>query len=181
MQALNFHGKEISYEIRPSRRARRLGLTVYAGGRLVVTVPIGGSEDIEQFIYRHGRWVLSAQQRLSGKKRLPGGIKDYRANRVSAYSLALERLKHFNKFYRFKIGRVTIRNTRTRWGSCTRKGNLSFSYKLVHLSPELADYIIVHELCHLNEFNHSPAFWALVGKTVPQYKSLRKRLRSFVH
>lgn len=181
MHSVELNGKAISYEIRPSRRARRLGLTVYPGGRLVVTIPISSSEDIEAFIRRHAAWILSSMHRQSGKKRLPGGIRDYRANRLSAHELVQERIKHFNATYRFKLGKITIRDTRTRWGSCSRTGNLSFSYKLVHVSPELADYIIVHELCHLKEFNHSEKFWKLVGKSIPQYKTYRKQLRSFVH
>ena len=181
MHSVELNNKAVSYEIRPSRRARRLGLTVYPGGRLVVTMPFSSTEDPEAFIRRHAAWVTHSMGRLSGKKRLPGGVKDYRENRMSAHELVAERIKHFNARYRFKVGKITIRNTRTRWGSCSKKGALSFSYKLVHLSPELSDYIIVHELCHLKEFNHSPAFWRLVGKTIPQYKSLRGRLRSFVH
>ena len=181
MQQIELNGSIIPYEIRPSRRARRLGLTVYPGGRLVVTVPVTLSEDIEGFIRRHQRWVLGATRRFAGKRRLPGGLKDYRENRETALSLIRERIAHFNTVYRYKVRNITIRNMKTRWGSCSRKRNLSFSYKLVHLSPELADYIIVHELCHLKEFNHSEAFWKLVGKTIPQYKSLRRALRSFVH
>ncbi len=181
MHAVELNGREINYEIRPSRRARRLGLTVYPGGRLVVTIPHGSSEDLAHFISRHSHWVLKAIGRQAGKKRLPGGVKDYLANRISALDLVSERIKHFNEYYKFKVGRVTIRNTRSRWGSCSKNGNLSFSYKLVHLDLELVDYVIVHELCHLKEFNHSPRFWALVGKTIPQYKSIKKSLRSFVH
>jgi predicted metal-dependent hydrolase len=181
VHSLELNGQKISYEIRPSRRARRLGLTVYPGGRLVVTMPVSSTEDPEGFIQRHALWVQQSMRRQAGKKRLPGGVKDYRENRMSAHQLVSERIKHFNTIYRFKIGKVTIRNTKSRWGSCSRNGNLSFSYKLVHLSPELVDYIIVHELCHLKEFNHSERFWKLVGKTIPQYKSLRHALRAFIH
>ena len=181
MHSIELHGKSVSYEIRPSRRARRLGLTVYAGGRLVVTVPVSSTEDYEAFIRRHAGWIVQAMTKLSGKRRLPGGAKDYRENRLSAHELVQERIKHFNAYYRFKINKVTIRNIRSRWGSCSKSGNLSFSYKLVHLAPELVDYIIVHELCHLKEFNHSEKFWNLVGKTIPQYKTYRRQLRSFVH
>jgi len=97
--------------------------------------------------------------------------------REQARGFVLERLAYFNQFYNFKINRVAIKNTSTRWGSCSSKGNLNFNYKIIYLKPELADYLIVHELCHLGEFNHSSKFHALVAKTIPNYVSINKELR----
>jgi predicted metal-dependent hydrolase len=71
---------------------------------------------------------------------------------------------------------------KSRWGSCSRKKNLNFNYKLIQLPLELADYIVVHELCHLQEFNHGQGFWNLVGETIPDYKARRDELRKkFIH
>ena len=83
----------------------------------------------------------------------------------------------FNKFYKFEINRIAIKNTSTRWGSCSSMGNLNFNYKIIYLRPALADYLIVHELCHLGELNHSKRFWALVQKTIPDYVNINKELR----
>ena len=88
------------------------------------------------------------------------------------------RISYFNKFYNFEINRVAIKNTKSRWGSCSSKGNLNFNYKIIYLKPELADYLIVHELCHLGEFNHSKRFADLVSKTIPNYDKVNKELRS---
>ena len=87
------------------------------------------------------------------------------------------RISYFNKFYNFKINRIAIKNTKTRWGSCSSKKNLNFNYKIIYLRPELADYLIVHELCHLGELNHSKRFWALVSKTIPNYTIINKELK----
>ena len=87
------------------------------------------------------------------------------------------RLSFFNKFYNFEINRIAIKNTSTRWGSCSSKANLNFNYKIIYLRTELADYLIVHELCHLGELNHSKRFWALVEKTIPNYVDLNKEIR----
>ena len=76
-----------------------------------------------------------------------------------------------------KYNRVAIRNQRGRWGSCTSRKNLNFNYRLLDLSPELRDYIIVHELCHLKELNHGKAFWDLVSKAIPQAKKLNQAAR----
>jgi predicted metal-dependent hydrolase len=87
------------------------------------------------------------------------------------------RLRHFNATYGYALRKVFIKNHKSRWGSCSEKGNLNFNYKLIYLPAEIADYIIVHELCHLAEFNHSSRFWALVERSVPEHKRIRRRLR----
>lgn len=98
-------------------------------------------------------------------------------HKESARALVHQKLLHFNAFYGFEFNRVAIRNQRSRWGSCSKQGNLNFNYKIVLLPEHLADYIIVHELCHLQEMNHSPKFWELVAQTIPDYTARRKQLR----
>ena len=88
------------------------------------------------------------------------------------------RILHFNSYYGHTLGKIFIKNHKSRWGSCSGKGNLNFNYKVVLLPLPIADYIIVHELCHLQEFNHSAKFWALVGETIPDYVVRRKQLRA---
>lgn len=102
----------------------------------------------------------------------------YLQNKEKARTLILERLDYFNKYYDFEYNRVSIRNQRTRWGSCSSKGNLNFNYKILFLPMQLADYIIVHELCHVKELNHSKNFWSLVQKTIPDYKQYRKHVKT---
>src|SRR5690242_13710613 len=97
-------------------------------------------------------------------------------HKEAARALVRARLDYFNRHYGFVWGRIAIKNHKSRWGSCSRKGNLNFSYRIVYLPPEVADYIVIHELCHLGEFNHSPAFWALVAQTCPDHRALRARL-----
>jgi hypothetical protein len=98
-------------------------------------------------------------------------------NREMARILVENKISYFNKFYKFNINRIAIKNQRKRWGSCSSKANLNFNYKIIFLEPQFADYLIVHELCHLKEFNHSKKFWNLVEKTIPDYKTINQRLR----
>jgi predicted metal-dependent hydrolase len=95
---------------------------------------------------------------------------EYKELKEKARTLIHERLKHYNAYYNFSYNKVAIRNQKSRWGSCSARKNLNFNYRLVLLSPELLDYVVVHELCHLQEMNHGKKFWDLVARTVPDYK-----------
>ena len=103
----------------------------------------------------------------------------YKENKEEALKIALEKVEYFNKFYNFKYNRISIRNQKTRWGSCSKKGNLNFNFKIALLPDELANYLVVHEICHLGEFNHSANFWKLVEQTIPDYEVLGGKLKNF--
>lgn len=81
-----------------------------------------------------------------------------------------EKVRYFARILGVSYGRITIRNQKTRWGSCSAKGNLNFNYLLLLMPEEILDYVVVHELCHRLELNHSPAFWRLVEKVLPDYR-----------
>ena len=104
--------------------------------------------------------------------------RNYLKHKEQARALVHARLAYFNAHYAVVLRKVFIKNLKSRWGSCSERGNLNFNYKILFLPPEVADYIIVHELCHLREFNHSPKFWALVEEVVPNQKQLRRALRA---
>jgi len=85
----------------------------------------------------------------------------------------------WNRFYNLRYKKIRVRNSQSRWGSCSSQGNLNFNYKVAWLPPELADYIVVHEICHLQELNHSRDFWLLVAKTLPDFNQRRNELKKF--
>lgn len=124
-------------------------------------------------------WLLTGSPRIIRRRRKTS-VSDklkYQKHKAEARALVLKKLEKYNKEYGFKYNRISIRDQKTRWGSCSKKGNLNFNYKIVFLPEELADYIIVHELCHLKEFNHSARFWALVAQVFPNHLKLRAALR----
>lgn len=88
-----------------------------------------------------------------------------------------ERLAYYAPRLGVEFGRVAIRDQRSRWGSCSAKRNLNFNWKLIMAPPEALDYVVVHELCHLIEFNHSPRFWRLVEGQMPEYESWKRWLK----
>lgn len=89
-----------------------------------------------------------------------------------------DRTSYLASLHGFRTGRISIKGQKTRWGSCSRLGNLTFNYKLMAYGTDIIDYVIVHELCHLKELNHSKRFWRLVEEILPNYKELRKELRN---
>ena len=108
----------------------------------------------------------------------------------AARRFVIDRLEFFSNKYTLldqsnieslKYKRISIRNQRSRWGSCSSRKNLNFNYKIIDLAPELQDYIIVHELCHLKELHHGKAFWDLMKLTIPQaeeYHQIVRKIRT---
>ncbi len=114
----------------------------------------------------------------NGKIFLNTSKREYKKYKETARLLVENRISHYNKLYNFKINRIAIKNTKSRWGSCSKKGNMNFNDKIALLPEALADYVIVHELCHLGEFNHSKRFWKLVSLAIPNYKKLKNQFQT---
>ena len=172
---------KLEYGLKKSTRARQLRLTVHHDGSVLVTAPSFINQGrVEKFILQKLRWIMD---KVSYFRNLPQGLKletkrgDFARYKKLALALIEERLTHFNKLYDFSYSKINVRNQKTRWGSCSRRGVLSFNYKISLLPKELCDYVVVHELCHLGEFSHSKKFWDLVARAVPNYKELRTKLR----
>ena len=110
-----------------------------------------------------------------GKKAIKKTVQEF--YRKKAEEVIHDRLQFFNEHYHFKYNRVTFRNQKTRWGSCSSAKNLNFNWRLIMAPIEIIDYVTVHELCHLKYMNHSAAYWKLVAETVPDHKIRRKWLK----
>lgn len=115
------------------------------------------------------------------RRRTSSVTKHYLEHREATRTLVHARLQFFNIHYNLEYKRVAIRNQRRCWGSCSALGNVNFSYRLLFLPSELCDYIIVHELCHLKELNHSQRFWDLVGETIPDYEARKIAIKKYDH
>ncbi len=178
---IQLNQKNIRYTLRVSRRARRMRLSVSCEGAVAVTLPHGLPEHkAKHFIRQKAAWILKKIEyfhRFKPAVFIPDKPKHFAEHRNRAFVFVQDRVAHFQPHYGVSYRAINIKNQKTRWGSCSRKGNLNFNYKLLFISPEVADYVIVHELCHLREFNHSPKFWRLVAETMPLYRELRRSLR----
>ncbi|MFZ2299859.1 MAG: SprT family zinc-dependent metalloprotease [Candidatus Moraniibacteriota bacterium] len=167
--------------IRRHRQAKHLRIIVRGDGNVTLTLPLFVSvRRGRQFLESKEQWIREKIRDLAMRPDTilrRGSAREYRDSRETARRFVEERLSYFQKFYKVIWKQVSIRNQKTRWGSCSRASRLSFNYRLLSLPPHLADYVIVHEMCHLSELNHSPKFWALVACTFPDYRALRRDLR----
>ena len=181
-KAIQFSGNTIQYTLAVSKRARRIRISVSRDGGVRLTVPERAPHQLaEQFLYDRAEWIheqIKKFAKLPPKKIPPVPRHSYRTHRKKALAWAQERVEHFNQIYKFPYNQISIRNQSSRWGSCSSKKNLNFNYRLILLPPHLADYVIVHEICHLKELNHSPQFWDLVAHTVPRHREIKKEFRN---
>lgn len=172
----------IPYSIRHSKLSKHVRISVAVDGSVLVThpshIPLWR---IEQFVAQKSDWIARKVEFFQCFRSLRrSSRKEYLEKKDAALSRVRSRVEHFNVFYGFTVGRISIRNQKTRWGSCSKQGNLSFNYRILTLPPELLDYLVVHELCHLKELNHQKPFWILVSRTFPHYAALRGALRKHV-
>ena len=173
-----------------SSRAKRLRIVVHPNGSVQIIVPYSMSltsahafvntktkwiEGKVNFFFKHckGRMRSMLPKRISTNERR----KSYEDQKDKSRDVIVKRVAELNVLYGFVYGKISIRNQKTRWGSCSGKGNLNFNYRIATLPSDMSDYIIVHELCHLGEFNHSANFWLLISKTIPNYLELRAQLK----
>ncbi len=110
-----------------------------------------------------------------GKKAIKKKVQEF--YKKKAEEVIHDRLQFYNEHYGLRYNRVSFRNQKTRWGSCSSAKNLNFNWRLIMAPIEIIDYVVVHELCHLKYMNHSAAFWKLVSERMPNYKEMRKWLK----
>ena len=171
------------YTLRRSTRARYLRVTVNCDASVVVTTPLNFSANkVKKFLCQKRGWILGKVayfKRAGEGVQLPRGKRSYHKHKHQARQFVHQKITELNVRYNFSFHRVAIKNHSSRWGSCSKQKNLNFNYRILFLPLKLAEYVVVHELCHLGEFNHSKKFWALVASAIPDFKERRKKLRLF--
>lgn len=152
---------------------------------LVIRAPYYATAgDIQGFVTRNEDWIIRNRKKMQEREQRlaesPYGKITFDQIQKLA-DLALQtippRVRHFAGIMGVTYGRITIRNQKTRWGSCSSKGNLNFNCLLMLTPPDVQDYVIVHELCHRKQMNHSKLFWDEVEKVLPDYRKPKKWLR----
>ena len=176
----------IRVEVVYSRR-RTLGLEVRADGRVILRAPKGlSNQAVMDFVKERQAWIVQKWFETERIRRQKAGRppRDYEQNpaleaqyRKEARRRITERAAYFAEKMGVDYGRIAIKAAKTRWGSCSAQGNLNFHWKLILMPPAILDYVVVHELAHRIEMNHSPRFWAQVERILPDYRERRRWLK----
>lgn len=178
----SFEGKDITVRFRKIHKAKGIRIHISSGQAVGVTGnPRTSFRSLEQFFLLHREWV---QKKLCHFQESPNPTiklspKLYREKKEQARTLVYERLSFWNQYYQYHWSRVTIRNQSTRWGSCSSARTLSFHAGIIDLPRVLQDYLIVHELCHLQAMNHGAQFWNLVERALPDARMLDTQLKKY--
>lgn len=169
-------------EIIKSKR-KSIGFEIKEAGRLIVRAPFSMSRDqIFREMEKNRDWInkhmLIVQEREKEREKLPKfTVEEVERMAEEALAAIPPKVKEYAAVLGVTYGRITIRNQKSRWGSCSAKGNLNFNCLLVKVPEDVRDYVIVHELCHRMEMNHSEKFWKLVESVLPDYRERRKWLK----
>lgn len=176
-------------EIRISviRSARKsLGLEVRDANTVLARIPTRVSDrELMAFVENHRSWILEKTavmaEREENRKSTPAPPPELlsKTDRMKIQLKIGKRVRHYCEAMGVTVGYVTVKNQKTRWGSCSAKGNVNFNYQLAFLPDELLDYVVIHELAHRRHMNHSRAFWAEVEKYCPDYLERREQLKEY--
>ena len=168
--------EQITYRLVRSAR-KTLAIQISPEGTVIVRAPARMSAAaIEQFVAEKRGWIEKHLPKQAAV--LPKLTEEEMRNLVRrAKEVIPERAAYYAKLLGVSYGSITIRSQRTRWGSCSGKGNLNFNCLLILTPDEVIDYVVVHELCHRKEMNHSPRFWAEVERILPEYRACRRWLK----
>ena len=162
---------------------KTFGLEIKPNEEIVARVPARAALcDIENFIHKHQRWIENHLKKIRAVNESAAAasqitIDDIKKLADKAAEYIPERVKYYADIIGTNYGQITIRAQKTRWGSCTAKGNLNFNWRLVMAPEPVLDYVVIHELCHLRYMDHSEHFWNLVAEFCPAYKQYRKWLK----
>ena len=169
------------------RSARKtIGLHVKEDGAIFLRIPNRlSARALQDFLNREQSWIWQKAEQMQSRikqRETTGATPVEQLSREELEKIKEKigsRVNYYSKIMGVTVGRITIRNQKTRWGSCSSKGNLNFNYQLYYLPDELLDYVVVHELSHRRHMNHSADFWEEVEKYCPDYKTYRKRLKEY--
>ena len=168
----------IPYILIRSKR-KTISIVIKPSGEVEVRCPTRCSKrEVDAFVVSKEDWIRKHLETIATRAQLPVlTMEELQKLADTAATVLPVRVRHFAKEMGVSYGRITIRSQRTRWGSCRPKGNLNFNCLLMLAPAEVQDYVVIHELCHRKELNHSPKFWTEVEKGCPNYRACRKWLK----
>lgn len=174
--------KTLQYTIRRYKQSKHIRISIGRGNEVLVTGPRYVSmRTLHAYVVTKADWIfghISQKSTLLYDDLYQTDRAHFVMHKSAAYAVALKKVMQWSAFYQFPYTKISVKQLKSRWGSCSSLRKLNFSYRIVFLPEELQDYLVVHELCHLKEMNHSKHFWQLVEQALPNYKELRNKLKN---
>ena len=168
---------DISYQIVRSDR-KTIAIQIKPSGEIIVRCPRRMTvKEIEDFLEAKQFWIENHLSKRTHCSECPFTKSEMEQLRMQARELVETRVGYYMPILGVRVNQISIRAQKTRWGSCSSKGNLNFNCLLALAPPEVLDYVVVHELCHLKQLNHSKQFWEEVERILPDYRVSKRWLK----
>jgi len=191
LESITLAGRKIEYRfIRSDRKS--ISIEIGEKGLTVKAPPYAAMSEVHSFLNFKKRWIFAhmdaMQERIQKREdafqeTASNNLTDLQKQalekryRAAAKEYIKKRVAHFATLLGVTYNTISIREQKTRWGSCSTKGTLSFHWKLILAPPQVLDYVVIHEVCHLLHMNHSPEFWNEVASLMPDYQTYRNWLK----
>lgn len=179
---VELEGKEVPYNIVRTKR-RTIGIVIDQSGDIEIRIPgwvtVG---EVERFVEEKKSWIIKTRKKMASRNKVRRADWDQLKDNYGIWmngrggELFKKKVDDWAEIIGVTYNRLSLRDVSSRWGSCTSKGNIMFSWKVFAMPERVVDYLIVHELVHRKYMNHSTQFWEEVGRYVPEYKKIKKEL-----
>ena len=173
---------KFQYELKRSDR-KTLAIEIKTDGSIIVRAPKRCPQSvIDAFLKEKQAWILEKMEKQKIREEQAEKVRtltdaEREVYRGQARNVFEQKVRYYAGLMNVTYGRIAIRDQKTRWGSCSAEGNLNFNWRLIFAPAGVLDYVVVHELAHRKEMNHSARFWAVVEAYMPEYKKYRNWLK----
>lgn len=176
MNEIKYNGEKIPYIIKKSK-IKNLYIHIKEG-QVIVKAPIRLKEEyIQEFINRKSKWIYENVKRYEKKTKIEQKIETKDIEKLK--NIIEKSVQKYSKDLKVVPNKVTIKDIKYAWGSCSSKKNITINLKLAPKNEKTIEYVVLHEMCHLKEMNHSKSFWNLVESNMPNYKIYKNKLKDY--
>lgn len=176
MNEIKYNGEKIPYTIKKSK-IKNLYIHIKEG-QVIVKAPIRLKEkNIQDFINKKSKWIYENVKRYEQKPKVEEKLDIKDVERLK--EIIQKSIQKYSKTLEVIPNKIRIKNIKYAWGSCSSKKNITINLKLAKKDEKVIEYVVLHEMCHLKEMNHSNIFWELVEKNMPNYKIYKNKLKEY--
>lgn len=177
---ITINNREVTYTFKQYRQSKSIKVSMHKNSELKISAPTCvNQKKALDFLLEQKDWI---ERHLNNIENNPDRLNapSYHSHKFRAKRFIMNKVNEINRIYQYEFKSIRIKDNSRSWGSCSVNKILNFNYRLMFIPEDLAEYVVAHELCHLQEMNHSPDFWKLVEVVIPDYKEKRRGLKKIV-